>query len=83
MVPAIFISLVGIAEPRFIDLQAVPQNLAVVLGFSQGGYGGRLRPYGIFCWSTFSDPELLKSLYFIMIAVVPEVSVDCLYIKQK
>jgi len=47
------------------------QNLAVVLGFSQGGSGGRLKPYGTFCWSTFSDTELLKSLYFIMIAVVP------------
>lgn len=60
----------------------MPQNLDVVLGFSRGGYGGRLRPYGTFCWSTFSDAELLKSLYFIMIAVVPEVSVDCLYINQ-
>lgn len=78
-----FISLLGLAEPRFIDLQAMPQNHAVVLGFSREGYRGRPRHYGTFCWSTFSDAELLKSLYFIMIAVVPEVSVDCLYINQK
>lgn len=33
-----FTSLLGSAEPRFIDLRAMPQNLSVVLGFSQGGY---------------------------------------------
>lgn len=83
MVPDFFISLLGLAEPRFIDPQAVPQNFAVFLGFSQGGYGGRPRHYRTFCWSTFSDVELLKSLYFVMIAVVSEVSVKCLYTNQK
>lgn len=62
----LFISLLGLAEPGFIDLQAMPQNLAVFLGFSQGGCGGRPRHYGTLWWSTFSDMELLKSLYFIM-----------------
>lgn len=62
----LFISLLDLAESRFIDLQVMPQNLAVFLGFSQGGYGSRPRHYGILCWSTFSDTELLKSLYFIM-----------------
>lgn len=62
----LFISLLGLAEARFIDLQAMPQNLAVFLGFSQGVCGGRPRHCGTLCWSTFSDTELLKSLCFIM-----------------